>query len=285
MRLRGLVLAASLAVGAPLAGGGHPSLAPVACAAAGAHHAALVVQHGDGQVLRYCVGFDGPSVTGEQLLQTANAEDRLEYATASYGGSLGDGVCQIDYEPQSYPPSCFSSGSPYWMVFVARVGSGWSGSSLGISNQRFADGDAEGLRYVSPSDPEPPASANGVCSGSAPAPGVAPPPPPRQPAGPAPHPPGALPSSGAASGSASGSPSGSASSASPAASPLPSSSPLPAGGPVAVRPSHFSGPVIPSLAPHGTLVASSGGMGGSLAAATVAILMLLLGVQIVRRRR
>ncbi|MFN2582965.1 MAG: hypothetical protein ABR498_09530, partial [Candidatus Dormibacteria bacterium] len=107
-----------------------------------------------------CVGFDGGSITGEQILQASG----VEYATSSYG-SMGDAVCQIDEEPSSYPPGCWTSSSPYWAMFVSRAGGGWSVSSRGVSSQTFADGDAEGFRYDSQSGaPAQPASPAGVCA-------------------------------------------------------------------------------------------------------------------------
>ena len=146
--------------------------------AAGASHAALVVEHGDGRVLRYCVGFSGPSVTGEQLLQLAHQEFGLEYAVVHFS-QYGDGVCQIDYEPTSYPPSCFAGG-PYWDMFVSRGGGAWTGSNLGASSQTFGNGDAEGWHWTS-ANSYPPTSPAGVCS-STPPPAAATPVPTRAPA-------------------------------------------------------------------------------------------------------
>jgi hypothetical protein len=159
--------------------------------AAGSSHAALVVEHGDGRVLDYCVGFDGASVTGEQLLQLAHTEFGLEYGVESYGAGLGDAVCQIDYEPATYPPNCLQAGSPYWNMFVSRAGGAWTGSNRGASTQTFADGDAEGWHWTSGGTGPPPSPA-GVCSTAPPAtapPPAAPPQPAANPgAAPAPEP-------------------------------------------------------------------------------------------------
>jgi len=139
--------------------------------AAGASHAALVVEHGDGRVLRYCVGFNGSSVTGEQLLQLAHQEFGLEYGVVHLS-QYGDGVCQIDYEPATYPPSCFT-GSSFWAMFVSRGGAAWTGSNLGASSQTFRDGDAEGWHWTTcdTGGCGPPSPA-GVCA-SAPPPAAA----------------------------------------------------------------------------------------------------------------
>lgn len=127
--------------------------------AAGTHHAALVVQHADGEPLRMiCVSFAADSITGEELLNLSN----VPYRTADYG-STGKAVCQIDNEPQQYPPGCWTASSPYWAMFVSRGGAGWQTSSRGISSQTFGDGDAEGFRYEGQSDNSTPPSPSGVC--------------------------------------------------------------------------------------------------------------------------
>ena len=130
--------------------------------AAGTHHAALVVEHANGSVIAICISFTDDQITGEEMLQQAHQNNGLEYATADYG-SYGKAVCQIDNEPQQYPPGCWTASSPYWAMFVSRGGAGWQTSSRGISSQTFGDGDAEGFRYEGQSDNSTPPSPAGVC--------------------------------------------------------------------------------------------------------------------------
>ena len=150
---------AGLAVGAGAATA-HLLTEPASCVAATyTSHVTLVVEHGDGRVVGLCIGFDGSSITGEQIL----AASGLEYATAGYG-SLGDAVCQIDSEPAAYA-ECLPSGGSYWAVFVSRSGDPWVEAAAGVSTEAFASGDAEGFRYdpESGADP-PPASPEGICA-------------------------------------------------------------------------------------------------------------------------
>jgi hypothetical protein len=143
----------------------------VGCAsAAPAHHAALIIEHGNGTVVARCVSFDGDSIPGEQLLQLARAQWGLEYATATYSGGTGDAVCQIDYEPAQYPSGCWTASSPYWAMYVSRGGGGWSPSNLGVSSQTFRDGDAEGFRYEGQSAYLTPSSPAGICPAPTPPP-------------------------------------------------------------------------------------------------------------------
>jgi hypothetical protein len=139
--------------------------APLCAQAASAHHAGIVVELGDGQVLRQCVGFDSATVTALAVLQGSG----IEYATAAYG-SLGVAVCQIDNEPTSYTDCLPSSGS-YWVFFISRGGGPWANSSQGISNTTVSNGDDVGFRYdpLAGADPAP-VSPAGTCATSTPTP-------------------------------------------------------------------------------------------------------------------
>jgi hypothetical protein len=137
--------------------------ATVGCVnAAAPHHVSLVIKHSgtyeSGASLSFCVGFAENQITGEDVLQRSG----VQFATAPYAGS-GDAVCQIDSEPATYPPGCWTASSPYWAMFVSRGGGSWQSSSLGISSQTFRDGDAEGFRYESQSDSSTPPSPARVC--------------------------------------------------------------------------------------------------------------------------
>jgi len=129
----------------------------VGCAASA--HAAVVVEHGDGRVLSHCVEMGG-TTKADAILSASGIEVRY----IDYGGSLGHAVCQIDYEPQSYPATCFTASSPYWTFFIDQ-GSGWRVSPGGVSNTDIHDGWAIGFRYNPQSGGGgAPPSAAGVCS-------------------------------------------------------------------------------------------------------------------------
>jgi hypothetical protein len=133
------------------------------CAAAGPHHAALVVEHGDGSVVTRCVAFDTSQVTGEQLLNASG----ISWSGQTFGG-FGSALCAVDGEPAHY--STCPGKDNYWAVFVARAGGAWQLSSVGITTLTLADGDAEGLRYVpSSGNPVAPPIPVGICSAATPA--------------------------------------------------------------------------------------------------------------------
>lgn len=140
---------------------------PLCAQASFSHRAGLVVEHADGQVIRRCVGFDTSTATALHVLQASG----LEVAISSYGGGLGAAICQIDNEPATYPPGCFSTSGSYWVLFVSRGGGAWATSDLGVSNVTVNGGDDIGFRYDSQTgtDPPPP-SPSGTC------PAVTPPP-------------------------------------------------------------------------------------------------------------
>jgi hypothetical protein len=141
-----------------------PGSAATCAAASTTHHVAVVVEHGDGTTLQRCVSFSTASISG------ADSVDRsgLEWGTVSFG-SYGLAVCQLDGEPTSYPPTCWTGTSPFWALFVARGGGSWQTSNLGVSNIALRDGDALGFRYQSQSTHAPP-SISGDCPNPTPAP-------------------------------------------------------------------------------------------------------------------
>lgn len=153
-----IALAASTAVFAALVPG---SPATSACAGAGPHHAAVIVEHGDGSVVTRCVAFDTDQVTGEQILNASG----ISWSGQTFGG-FGDAVCAMDGEPAGYS-SCPGKDS-YWAVFVARGNGAWQLANAGITTLTLADGDAEGFRYVPSSGiPAAPPTAAGVCEAPA----------------------------------------------------------------------------------------------------------------------
>lgn len=142
------------------------SLAPVAqalpvCAAAGSHHAALVVEHGAGSVVSRCVAFSTASLSGEELLNRSG----VPWSSQTFGG-FGAAVCALDGEPAHYV-DC-PGKDRYWAVFAARGGGSWQLANVGISTLALHDGDALGLRYVPASGvAATPVSAAGVCAAAA----------------------------------------------------------------------------------------------------------------------
>ncbi|MGD0018579.1 MAG: hypothetical protein ABSD62_04935 [Candidatus Limnocylindrales bacterium] len=156
MRRRALLLPA--AVLAALGALALAAPAVPACAASGSHHAALLLEHGDGSVVTRCVAFDASSISGEELLNRSG----LPWSSQTFGG-FGDAVCALDGEPALYV-DCPGKGS-YWAVFVAGGGGPWQLANVGISTLLIHDGDAEGFRYVPASGvAAAPISAAGVCA-------------------------------------------------------------------------------------------------------------------------
>jgi hypothetical protein len=165
--MRALCIDRALAVGLVAATlGALASFAPIApaapaCAAAGAHRAAVVIEHGDGSATTRCVAFATTTVTGEQLL----TQSGIAWSGQTFGG-FGDAVCALDGEPARYL-ECPGKDS-YWAVFVASAGGSWRLANVGISSLVLRDGDAEGFRYVpAAGNPVAPVSPAGVCAAPA----------------------------------------------------------------------------------------------------------------------
>jgi len=279
MALRRPVAGCLIALVAAVAG----LIAPVgaaipACAAADQpHHVAIVVEHGDGTIVTACVGFATDAISGIDAL----ASSGIEYGTVGFGG-FGQAVCQLDGEPATYPPSCFSSGGSSWALFVARNGSPWALSSVGVSSLSLHDGDGEGFRYDPQSGTTEPPSTSGHCpsatSGPTPRATSSPSPPtPRATSAAAPivtataRPTGGGQPSGTSSATVVPPTAASSSSASPvAASPTANGSPV-AASPVVVAPSSGTG--------------SSPGSGAIPIAGAALAALVVTGVSLARRRR
>jgi MYXO-CTERM domain-containing protein len=235
-----------------------------------------VVEHGDGSTSTRCVAFSSASLTGKQVLDASG----IEYKTVVFGG-LSAAVCQVEDEPATFPPSCWTGKSSFWAFFVARKGGTWFSSSLGISGQTFHDGDSEGFRYEPQDVPLPP-GIMGNCPSPTPTPVATPRPTSRPTTTPAPTQPAtARPTTPPPAGSTPPS-QPAASSDGPAVSPVPPS-PAASGAVAAIEATPGpSSPVVGS----GNADASSGSAGDGtpgLVAAIVAIAG-LAGLAALRRR-
>jgi hypothetical protein len=251
--------------------------APLCAHAASAYHAAIVVEHGNGQVVRQCVAFGSATMTALALLQASGIENKTE----AYGG-LGEAVCQIDNEPVQYTQCLPASGS-YWVFFISRGGGAWTNSSQGISNATVGDGDAVGFRYdpLAGADP-PPVSPAGTCATTTPTPTptarpTASPTPNPTPTPAASAPPGGTAPPGAPSQAPVHSSPVATSNVNPVVAENPASPAASSGQPATAAPiatvepaATISGPVTPGLV---------------LAACVVIALLALLGVDGIRRRR
>lgn len=132
------------------AGTGAQSPAPqAACVnAKAAHHAYVVVEHMDAKETQKCVGFDGASIGGEQLMKDSGVE--LQSQTYSFGKA----VCQLDNEPKSFT-ECLPKNAPYWSLFVYQKQGGWQTPQTGYTGVQVQDGGALGWRYVSATEASP----------------------------------------------------------------------------------------------------------------------------------
>jgi hypothetical protein len=147
-RLFAVVAAAAASVVVPVA---H---APVACAA-GAHHAALIIDTGD-RVVRRCVAFDEDSLTGEEVLDRADVDAVYsnKYSEAFVCSLLGVG------NDQAHCPN--SDPNKNWVYWQARSGSSvYTRPSQGASNTTVRDGDVEAWHWTTGVPPY--SSVNDVC--------------------------------------------------------------------------------------------------------------------------
>lgn len=252
--------------------------APLCAHAASSHRVGLVVEHGDGRVIRICVGFNASTITALAVLQSSG----LEIGTESYG-SLGTAICQIDHEPAQYT-TCLPATGSYWVLFLSHAGGAWTTSSRGASSATVGDGDGVGFRYdpQAGADPPPPSPA-GTCPVVTPSPVPSPVPTPTPvPTARATPAPGATPGPGVTPTSRVTPPTHSANASSPQLATTPTTSP--AAGVLGVATPVASAAPVGSLEPANRRRPAANLGLISAVVATVGLIG-LLGLQGLRRRR
>lgn len=133
------LLAAAVLV-LPLAGCGTPAATTSGNCSSSPHQVQVVVELGSGKVVQHCAGFSDATIAGEAALRRSG----IEFQTQHF--SFGDGVCQVDHQPESYS-NCFGSGQPYWALFTWSGPGPWKSASTGISEIKLRPGEALGWRY------------------------------------------------------------------------------------------------------------------------------------------
>ena len=83
-RVLGVGVTLPLLLGGWLLTPGSPAR-PTCAFAAGTHHMAVVVEHGNGSVLSRCVAFTADRLRGDEAMRMSG----IEYGTSSYGSALG----------------------------------------------------------------------------------------------------------------------------------------------------------------------------------------------------
>lgn len=156
-------------------------------AAQAEHHAALIVDLGDGRVLVRVVAFPEETISGEELLLRSGLNVGL-----TTGLGAGAAVCAIEdvgcpATPQDCWCQCRGADCQYWSYFILQE-DGWVYAGQGTSNRRLGDGDVDGWVWGDGNAPPPlltweqiwtqaqPAQATATASPPSPPPTATPPP-------------------------------------------------------------------------------------------------------------
>ncbi len=115
----------------------------------GSGQADVVVELGNGHVVRSCVPVGAAGVGAETLMRRSGIEFALQHF------SYGDAVCQIDQDPRSYS-QCFGSGQPYWALYTWAGKGPWRSATTGISDIRVKPGGALGWHFGTGTPAAPP---------------------------------------------------------------------------------------------------------------------------------
>ncbi|HUY96546.1 MAG TPA: hypothetical protein VMW47_02825 [Verrucomicrobiae bacterium] len=137
---------ALLLLGAGLAGCGGGAATPPArsegaCSAQIGAHVTVVVEVSAHTILDRCVAVGPGAVSAETVMHRSGVTIALQHF------SFGDAVCALDHVPPAYT-QCFTSGAPYWALFVAPAHGLFRAASTGISGIRLRAGETLGWRYL-----------------------------------------------------------------------------------------------------------------------------------------
>ena len=123
----------------------------------GSSRVGLAFQFGDGKVVKQCLEFAGPQVTGLDVLkQSGYSIDTLILA------GQGQAVCRIG--KIGCPVSdCFCEFPAYWSYWHASP-NGWAYSAQSADRYAVTDGSVEGWSW-SKGDAPPPVSFDQICAG------------------------------------------------------------------------------------------------------------------------
>lgn len=134
--------------------------------------AALVIDWGDGDVSTHCVGFEGESISGDELLSRAG------YNVNQFSGlvcGIGGVGCQHSGSGSSCLCECEDGGADctYWAFFTRRAGAGaWQYSFRGLTQESVGQGDMHGWRWgqgqSGQAQPPPNIAFQSVCTPPAP---------------------------------------------------------------------------------------------------------------------
>lgn len=111
--------------------------------------AGLVVVHAGGALQTACVRFEGPDLSGYDLLRAAGFDLAVDAANP-----MGVMVCSLDGEGCAFPAQpclceCSAPGAcTYWAYFARTPEGGWAYSPLGPSARRLADGAVDGWVWL-----------------------------------------------------------------------------------------------------------------------------------------
>jgi hypothetical protein len=118
-------------------------LIPASAAAQAPHHAALIVDFGDGRVIVRVVAFTGETISGLEILQRSGID--IAVMVNPGGGAALCAVEGVGCAPTPQECFCQCRGTPchYWSYFHLQDG-GWVYAGMGTADHVLYDGDVDG---------------------------------------------------------------------------------------------------------------------------------------------
>jgi hypothetical protein len=121
--------------------------------------AGLIVDTGEGEPSRECVGFDEPTITGQEMLV------RSQVKAVVSRSEVGTSICSLDGKGCG-SGDCFCRYPAFWGYWTLDPGQkGWRFSDVGASARNIRDGSVDAWVWGKDGKPAPPVTtADEVCS-------------------------------------------------------------------------------------------------------------------------
>jgi hypothetical protein len=129
-----------------------------------AARAGVVVDFGGGNVVTRCVHFEGPQITGFQLLQDSG----LTFTFENFGPTLGNAICSIQNLGCQFPAQpcfcqCTGTGPCSFIAYFILQNGAFVLSPVGESTRVVHNKDVDGYIFNDGSTPPPVFTIHQIC--------------------------------------------------------------------------------------------------------------------------
>jgi hypothetical protein len=124
--------------------------------------AGLIIKDGNGNIQKFCIPFDGDTITGYDLLQKSNLAIEAQFSP------MGVAVCSINNTGCPADNTCLKCMEPLYWSYWRMSGEKWVYSNLGTGLTSVRNGNIEAWVWGDGQSPPPHISFEEICQSSPP---------------------------------------------------------------------------------------------------------------------